>query len=377
MFRDAWFLARKDVQYLVRRRETFMWTFLMPVVFFYFIGTITGGFGGRGPGQETIALRAPESAGFLVDQVVRRLEDSGYTVVRPDSAFESYARRLTLPAGFTDSVLAGHAVAVRFDRRGEGIGTEYDEVRVGRGIYTTLADVVVTLDADIVVTPAALAQLAATPRAIRVSVTPAGRRKEIPVGFAQAIPGTLVMFTLLVLLTSGTIFLIVERRLGLLRRLASTPISRGATVLGKWGGRMALAVVQITFAMLAGVVFFKMDWGPNLPMVLVVLFVYGSFCAGLALLLGNLVTSEGQAAGIGVLSANILAALGGCWWPIEVTPQWMQTLSLFLPTGIAMDAMHKLVHFQANATSVIPHVLVLAAATLVLGWVAARNFRYQ
>jgi hypothetical protein len=24
----------------------------------------------------------------------------------------------------------------------------------------------------------------------------------------------------------------------------------------------------------------------------------------------------------------ILAALGGCWWPIEITPPWMQSLSL-------------------------------------------------
>ncbi len=51
----------------------------------------------------------------------------------------------------------------------------------------------------------------------------------------------------------------------------------------------------------------------------------------------------GKVSGLGVLMANGLAALGGCWWPIEVTPQWMQTI---MPTGWTMDAMHKLISFQ-------------------------------
>jgi hypothetical protein len=46
MLRAAWFIARKDVQYMLRERETLLWTFIMPIIFFFFIGTITGGFAG-------------------------------------------------------------------------------------------------------------------------------------------------------------------------------------------------------------------------------------------------------------------------------------------------------------------------------------------
>ena len=42
MLPAAWFIARKDVQYIVRERESILWLFIMPIVFFYFIGTITG-----------------------------------------------------------------------------------------------------------------------------------------------------------------------------------------------------------------------------------------------------------------------------------------------------------------------------------------------
>ena len=55
--------------------------------------------------------------------------------------------------------------------------------------------------------------------------------------------------------------------------------------------------------------------------------------ASLAVLLGNVCKAEGQAIGIGVVATNLLAALGGCWWATEVTPEWAQTLQLALPTG--------------------------------------------
>ena len=212
---------------------------------------------------------------------------------------------------------------------------------------------------------------------LTLEVAPAGERLEIPSGFEQAIPGIMVMFTMIILLTSGAVTLVIERKQGLLRRLASTPIDRGEIVLGKWGGRMALGLVQIAFAMLAGTVLFGMDWGPDLPMIVVVLTGWAAVSASLGLLLGNLASSEGQAIGIGVLTANVLAALGGCWWPIEITPEWMQTFQKFLPTGWAMDALHRLISFQAGPASVLPHLAAMLTLAVIAGWVGARRFRFQ
>ena len=44
MWRDAWFIARSDVRYLLMKRETILWTFVMPIIFFYFIGTTGCGY---------------------------------------------------------------------------------------------------------------------------------------------------------------------------------------------------------------------------------------------------------------------------------------------------------------------------------------------
>jgi len=215
------------------------------------------------------------------------------------------------------------------------------------------------------------------PRALQLEVKPAGARKRIPTGFEQAIPGIMVMFTLMVMATSGSILLLLERKAGLLRRLASTPISRRSIVVGKCSGKLALGIVQIGFAMLAGTFLFKMDWGPDLPAVIAVMIVYGAMMAALGVVLGSVAQSPGQAIAIGVISTNVLAALGGCWWPIEVAPEWMQTLQLFLPTGWAMNALHKLISFGAGAASVVPHLLGMAAATLVLVGVSVKVFRFE
>ena len=379
MLKDVFFIASKDVKYMLRARETLFWVFVMPIVFFYFIGTITGGFGPSGTRKDTVAIQADESAGFLVDELTRRLEENDYVVARPDSAalFARYTRQLVVPDGFTDSVLAGRPVALEFARKGEGIGTDYDQLRVQRAAYTVLADLVALGEMDDAPTPENFKGLAEMPRALKLEVKPAGKRKHIPHGFEQSIPGILVMFTLMVMATSGSVLLLSERREGLLRRLAYTPISRLSVVLGKWGGKLALGVVQIAFGMLAGTVLFKMNWGPDLAAVIAVMLVYGAMMAALGVVLGSVARTEGQAVAIGVIAANVLAALGGCWWPIEITPAWMQSIQLFIPTGWAMDALHKLISFAAGPASVAPHLLGMAAATAVLVALSVKVFRFE
>jgi len=391
--RSALFIARRDLDHMLWRRETMLWMFVMPILFFYFIGTVTGGFGsptGSEDRPDALAMRAPENAGFLLDELVTRLEEQNFRVDRPETEQEwvRYARRLTVTlvgAGeataaspsLTDWALAGNQVALRFENSLEGPNVAFDQIRIARAVYTVLADVVVVSQEDGTPSAESFAELAAMPRALSLDVRPAGLREDPPIGYAQAIPGTMVMFTMLVLLTSGAVQLVIERNEGLLRRLASTPISRGSVVLGKLIARVAMGMVQIGFAMAVGTVLFSMDWGPSLPMVVAVLFGWAAFNAALAIVLGNMARTEGQMAGIGVMATMVLAGLGGAWWPIEVTPEWMQKLALFLPTGWVMDALHKLVNFAYPPPVAFPHLAGLLGGALVLGWVGAKTFRYD
>ncbi len=373
MMRDALFIVQKDLHYLLRRRETLLWTFVMPIIFFYFIGTVTGGFGGRSGEPDPIAVVVRGNAGFLADELVSRLEQRNFQVLHTPGFF----REIDIPENFTATVLAGKPVKIEFMRHDEGSNTDYDQTRVARAVYTVLADVTAISSKGIPLSKEAFEQLAKQARTISVQVSSAGKRKVPPLGFEQAVPGTLVMFTLMILLNAGGVTISVERRQGILRRLASSPMSRGAVVLGKWGARVSLAFLQILFAMATGTILFKVSWGPHLGAIILVMAAYASMAALFGMLLGNFAESEGQVIGFGVITSNLMAALGGCWWPIEVTPRWTQKLALIFPTGWAMDALHKLMSFGDSPDAVIPHVVAFLVTSLIAGYVLSRTFRFQ
>ncbi|MCP5093389.1 MAG: ABC transporter permease, partial [Gammaproteobacteria bacterium] len=354
--REILFIVWNDAKFHLRQGSTLLWVFVMPPIFFYFIGTVTGGFAGNiSGGQVTPIVVVAESPGFLREQISLRLQQNDFAPewvdeIVIDEGEEAPRRTLTFAPKLSEQVIAGEQVVASFNTKASALTRDFETIRLQRSLYTVLADIVVAdANNESKLLASDLVSLNTQPRIWQLDVSSAGQRQKIPSGLEQAIPGILVMFTLLVLLTSGGSLLVIERKKGLLRRLASAPLSRTEVVSGKWGGRMVLAAIQVTVALGIGTVLFNMDWGPDLAMVVVVLTAWAGFCASAGLLVGSIASTEGQAAGLGVLAANALAALGGCWWPIEVTPAWMQMLQKFMPTGWTMDALHKLISFQSGA----------------------------
>lgn len=379
--RNILFIAWSDLRYQLRQGSTLLWVVVMPPIFFYFIGTVTGGFSsGVSGGQATPLVVEAPAAGYLRAQIDLRLRDNDFEpkwVDRVDAA-NPPARVLRLTPKLSEAVSADEQVTAEYDTRANALSREFEIIRIQRSLYTVVADIVVAdANSNVGLNATELESLNAEPRVWQLAVSPAGERLEIPSGFEQAVPGILVMFTLLVLLTSGGTLLVTERKQGLLRRLASAPISRTEVVAGKWFGRMVLAIVQVSVALAFGTFIFNMNWGPDIGMVMLVLFAWGGFCATAGLWLGSVASTEAQASGLGVLAANALAALGGCWWPIEVTPPWMQGLQNLMPTGWTMDALHKLVSFQAGAASAVSEVMILVVASLIVAVMAVRRFRYE
>ena len=379
MLRAIIFLARKDLAQMFRHPSTWLWAFLMPLLFFFFIGNVTGGFSRPRTPAERIGMLAPADAGFLAEHLERRLQQLGYRVerVQDEKALAAYARRLTVPSRFTEEVLKGKQMTLRFGRSGEEVAAFYDEIRVKRAAYTVLADLLVAMRDGGPATTEALEKLAAAPHNIEVAVTAAGKRKIIPGGFQQAVPGSMVTFLLLVMFTTGGVSLHQERTLGILRRLASAPISRGAVVAGKWLSRFGLGMIQTAFGMAAGTLFFKVDWGSHLGAVVLLLISYLALAAAGGMILGNFGKTEGRVVGFGVILSNAMAMLGGCWWPAEITPLWAQKIGLLFPTGWAMDGLHRLMSFGDAPAAVVPHIAAMLLAALGASAVLARRFRFQ
>jgi ABC-type multidrug transport system permease subunit len=375
LLRDAFFVTRKDLRYAMRLPQVWVWMFVMPLALSYLVGSLMGSIVMR---IDQIALYAPPDAGFLADDLARRLTASDYQVVRVGdrAAMKEHALWVALPDGFTHSVLAGPPAEIEM---GYPVGYRfagYDAYRVGRAVDEILGDLVVLSKQGTDPSAVQLAALVNRPRKLGLRVQSAGKAQRLILGFQQSVPGFIVMFTMQVSLTAGSVLLIVERRKGVLRRLASTQVSRASIVAGKLGARLAMGLIQVGVAMLVGRYWFGVDWGANLWAVLLLLLAYTTFCSALAVAFAGIARTEGQALAAGVILSSVLAAVGGCWWPVEVTPKWMQQAALLLPTGWAMDGLHKLISYGDSPASVALHLAGLAAATIVVGCVAVRRFRF-
>jgi ABC-type multidrug transport system permease subunit len=377
MLRDAFFILRQDVRHSLRLPQVWAWMLVMPLLLAYIIGSLMQVLA---PRPERIAVYTPPAAGFLADDMVRRLGAVNYEVVRIGEAarLTQYPLRMAIPGGFTESVLSGPPAQIELAYPAGSPLIDYERFRVDRAVYEMLADLTLLSKQGRQPEAVTLAALAREPRKLELKAESAGESKKLVLGFQQSVPGFLVMFTLLVSLTSGSMLLIIERRTGVLRRLASTPVSRGSIVTGKLGARLALGLIQVGIAMLAGTWWFGVDWGGSrIWAVLALLAAYAALCASLSLLFASLARNEDQSLAAGVIASNLLAALGGCWWPVEITPAWMQHAAMLLPTGWAMDGLHRLLSYGASPVRVAPHVAALLACSLLAGWIAARRFRFE
>ena len=378
--RNLLFLARVDLLHGLRSSEVLVWTFVMPLLFFFFFSKMNMGGGSGGSREDVLRIDEAGPGGVLLEELERRLVEQEFLPVRGLAEGEPGAtagRVLEVPADLTARVLAGQETRLHLRRSTSGFSADFDDFRVRRALYTVLADTAVLRATGEELDAQAFAGLREQPRKLTLAVKPAGERLTIPSGKQQNIPGTMVMFTLIVLLTGGCVPVVIERRAGLLRRLASTPITRAEIVGGRWLSTFALGLLQIGYSLLVGWLVFGVDWGPHHLAVAAILVPWAALVSGMSLWLSSLARSEGQVIGLGVLLSNVLAALGGCWWPIEITPGWMKDLAKLLPTGWIMGALHELMSFQLGPAAVLPEAGLLLAGAALFGWLGARSFRYE
>ena len=71
-----------------------------------------------------------------------------------------------------------------------------------------------------------------------------------------------------------------------------------------------------------------------------------------------------------LITQEKVAALGGCWWPLFITPHWMQFLAKLTPHGWATTGFNKLMLFGGDWSSVTWEIVALAgfsAAFIIIG----------
>jgi ABC-2 type transport system permease protein len=71
---------------------------------------------------------------------------------------------------------------------------------------------------------------------------------------------------------------------------------------------------------------------------------------------------------LGSIVIVTMAAIGGCWWPIDLEPRWMRTVALAFPTTWAMDAFNDLmIRRRGVEAAYLPTGMLLAHGVAYLG----------
>jgi ABC-2 type transport system permease protein len=186
----------------------------------------------------------------------------------------------------------------------------------------------------------------------------------------------LLLFVFLTSLAASA-SLIQTRRLGVARRMMSTPTPVRTILLGEGLGRFAIALLQGLFIMVGTLAFFNVDWGNPLgaAAILVVFSLVGS---GAAMLMGALFENDQQAGGLGVLFGLGLAALGGCMIPLVIFEFFSPTLfniAHITPHAWGLEAFDALVIDDGTLVDTLPFLGILLGYAVVFYLLAVWRLR--
>lgn len=380
--RAALAIAAVELRRFLRDRSNIFFVFIFPLLLVLVIGSQFSGGGGHG----RVAVAGDDSP--LRSAVVTALTDQDVTVTLAgaDVVRERVARGqsdvgLFLPPGADAAFDAGGDVGIEMIASSQqGTPAVVQRVRTAvAGVAVEKGQVAALVGAGVEAPRASaaladVARSAARPSLAVVDIDKVAQEFSGLGTFDLGAAGETLLFVFLASL-AGSSTLIQTRRLGVMARTLAAPVSPGQAIGGQALGRLAIAVFQGAYIMLATAVLFRVSWG-NLWLSLLVLTTFSLVAAGAAMLVGSVLDNDAAAGGTGVGLGLVLAALGGCMMPLELFPATLRTIAHLTPHAWAYDAFAKIQRHDATLVDILPQLGVLAAmaaALLVLGTWALRR----
>ncbi len=378
-------IVRLHFRRVAADRSNLIWLFLMPMIFSVLMGMMMGSFGSGSKPAFVVydAARNPESERFIA-----ALEDTtAYRVVVADTTGSAArARALVDDKGYGAALYIPPGFGVAAAGTGEPLGFHYDPDRLSaQQAHTSLIEAVRRLEAEqagIALAPddfnrSGFDSLWAEPRLVLES-RDLGRRSDMKLeltrGGQHVGPGYTLMFVMTFMLMSVK-DLVQDRREGTLTRMRLGAGSSSGLAAGLFIGPLLVGVVQTAILLVLNSLALGIDYGDSPATLALLTILFAAVFSALALLLGTICRTPGQADGIGLSVSLLFSALGGLWWPLEVVPGFMQKVGLALPTGQAIRIYHDLIgRGYGLAESMGGLIYLLVAAVILLG-LAITRFR--
>jgi len=391
-------IALKDT--LVRFASPSEWLFflILPILFTVILSSATGSVS-----DTRVHLTVVDEAqSTLSAQLVSELEQSASVRITQEDLDQAqasfntrrYAAVLIIPADFTlesakagtltlqmlqqpnnmDALISHQAVAAAASRVSSLNDIAAQSVAAAAQIqpFASEADRAAYYTAAL---DAAQTQLAEAPQRLQVSEGSTADQVEYDPR-ANSSAGQLITWVFIPLIGLAGMFA-SERQQGTLRRILTTPTRKSTYLLGTLLGQVLTALVQMALLVTFGIVVMHVNWGQSPAALAVILIAAALAAAALGTMLGTFVKTEGQANGLSVMLGMSMALLGGCWYPLELFPNAVQTAVKVLPTTWAMQGMMDIVLRGGGLMAIWPAPAVLLGFAAVFFTIGVLRFRYE
>lgn len=406
---NIWLLAVKDLKIFTADRGSLFFSILFPFLFIVLFNFVMGGVGSE-DSRLQINLVTLEPATGISNQIIAALETKDvstlgpgepqiiwlkdYTQAQKDVEDKKISGFVAFPENFTEAILMGYGTNLEVVTNPSNPQATAALEGMARSIASSVGTQGVVNNAVIGILveqelnqPGTSGDLAQTirqlltgqlgnvtgPPAVSFTTEKIGDVKGInPANFV--IPGYLVMFVFMTA-SFAAAQITKERQNHTLERLLSTSASRSTILGGIYVGNVIKGIGQMAIFWGIGILAFKMDLGIAPAAVFIISILMILMASAFGVMLSTFVKTERSASSIAVLASLTMAPLGGCWWPLFITPQWYQFIAKITPHAWATTAYNKLLVFGADFDAVVPEMLVLIAFGVVFGAIAVLKFK--
>ncbi|KUP08735.1 ABC transporter ATP-binding protein [Bacillus coahuilensis p1.1.43] len=387
--RKLWSVCLFEIQRLVKKPQSYILMFAMPLLFTLIFGSLFGK-------QESVVkadiLIVDEDQSELSHSMIHHLQQSSvfHTLeVASDTKGTLLIKEkeadgmLVIQKGFQQTIINGEDPTISFVYHPELVDTTAISNLLNdmvtstqiKGIGSQKWSEITAQDWSVLFASLSIDENGLSESLIeKTTITKSEDSKNIQNMPARA-AGFTIMFVMIVMISvTGT--MLEAKQNGVWYRLMSTPISRVQLLGGYLLSFFLIGWIQFAVLMIATHLLFGVVWGD--PLGLIVLVSAVLVCVvGLGLFIAGLSKTVEQQSSIGNIVIISTCMLGGVYWPLEIVPDFMKTLSEFVPQTWAMKGFEELIARGGGPFDIVlPVAVLLLFATLFLS-IGLTRIKYE
>ena len=168
-----------------------------------------------------------------------------------------------------------------------------------------------------------------------------------------------------------------EKQKGSYRRLRASPFTAGQLILAMGIHYTIVSLLSAAMMLAVGMSVFHFTMRGDWLLAVSFLTLSALLMVGFGLLVGGWAKNENQSAPLGNLVAFPMMFLSGTFFPSFMFPEWLRTLSQFIPMTPVTDGLRLIMTEHASLAEVLPYAGAVGLWILVVYVAAIKLFRWE